>query len=124
VLEYFRDLVLREIDAGRKHDRVDRAIGGARRPDLEYKLPAPGHVEQQSFGAPAAWADEFQRRRVVHAVPVLGHVRVDLYRLGHGLAGLGANLKFEREVLRDLDRLGLIGDDEARRLEPDAVFAR
>ena len=51
-------------------------------------------------------------------------MRVDLYPLGHGLAGLGANLKFEREVLRDLDRLGPIGDDEARRLEPDAVFAR
>ena len=100
---------------------MSRAVRGARSADLEHELPASRHVEHQPLGAPASCAERLEARRVVHAVAMLRHVRVHLHRFGLRLSRLRADRNLEREMARHLDRLGLVGDDEARRLELRAV---
>jgi len=90
--------------------------------DEEDELPFARHVEHQALGLPASWRERLHRRAVVHAVAVLGHVRVDLQVLRRR-AALRAGGDLDREMLADFRRRA-VGEDEALRFEANAVDRR
>ena len=59
--------------------RRGEPLGAGAGVDVEHQVPAARHVEQQALGAIGAGAARRDRRAVVHAVPVLGHARVDAH---------------------------------------------
>ena len=61
----------------------------------------PGHVEQQALGAIGAGPRRRHRRPVVHAVPMLGHVRVDAHRLRRARRRARAHGEVDGEMLAD-----------------------
>src|SRR6185436_4606743 len=120
VAQDLRDLVLREIDCAHLIGG-NEAIGGAAGRHLERELPLPRHVEHQAVGAPVSGAERLHRRRVIHAVAVLWHLRIDFERLRLRLPGLRTSRYVDREVPGDLDGFSFESKKIARRLQPGRV---
>src|SRR5262245_28906168 len=68
-----------------ENDAARCAIGRAIRAQLEYEFPSSGHVEHESLRGVTETGGRFDRRPVVHAMPVFRHVGVDAHGLGCGL---------------------------------------
>src|SRR5258706_15933840 len=73
------------------------AVGQPLAAHVEQELPAPRHVEQPSLGTESPVAHGLQAGRVIHAVPVLGHMRIQLDAPGNWRALLRAGPEFEYE---------------------------
>src|SRR5438874_1144526 len=101
--EYFSLLLVREWSDRRQYEGTSKHIGNILASHLEDEFPLARHVEHQAVGAPAARAQPGDRGRVVHAVAMLRHVRVDLQALGLGISGLGAGGDLNAEVLADFE---------------------
>ena len=78
-----------------KHKTVRQPVRHSCSPDLEHELPLARHVQHQPLGAPEASAERLHRGLVVHAVPVLRHVGVDVHGLDRP-RGLAADGDVER----------------------------
>jgi hypothetical protein len=78
VLQNLGELLLAEF---RQDHFACEPVGLSCGADLENEFPFARHVEHQSLGAPASGTERFHFGRIVHAVTVLGHVRVDFDRL-------------------------------------------
>ena len=77
-------------------------------------------VEEEPRGRRPIALAQNHRRRVVHAVPVRRHVRIDLQRLRRR-SGLGARFHLDGEMLGDGKRGRFVDEDVPRRLEPRAL---